>query len=284
MRRPVRPTLARLLLVTLALACRTGSGPRGGQSVAPVAPPPDPTLAMAPPQALAALATRYWDEQLRAHPMLATEIGDRRFDDRLSDPTPAGRDREIARLAALRARVASLPDAALSGGDRVTRSLLLGEIDTGLALKSCALDDWAVDARDGTQVGFMRLPELQPVRTVAEGWTFVARMEKMGGFIDQETANLRRGLAAGKVATAEEIGRVLGQLDDLLSKPDDKWPLRAPAAAPARGLAAARAAGVPARGRRRARPPRSARPSSASAPRSARRSCRARATRRTRGS
>ena len=136
------------------------------------------------------------------------------------------------RLTALRARVASLPDAALSAGDRVTRALLLGEIDAGLAYRSCALDDWAVDARDGTQVAFMRLPELQPTRTVAEGWKFVARMEKMGGFIDQETANLRRGLAAGKVATAEEIGRVLGQLDDLLSKPDDKWPLRAPAAAP----------------------------------------------------
>ena len=60
----------------------------------------------------------------------------------------------------------------------------------------------------------------------------MGRWEKMGGFIDQETANLRRGLAAGKVATADEIRRVLGQLDDLLAKPDDKWPLRAPAAAP----------------------------------------------------
>ena len=81
------------------------------------------------------------------------------------------------------------------------------------------------------QVVFLRLPELQPVRTPAEGWKLVARWEKMGGFIDQETANLRRGLAAGKVATAEELRRVLGQLDDLLAKPDDKWPLRAPAAA-----------------------------------------------------
>jgi len=236
LRRIVRRVSASLLLVAIALpfACRTpGTGPRGGLSAASAPPAPvDPTLTMAPPQALAALATRYWDEHLRAHPLMATEIGDRRFDDRLSDPTPAGREREAASLAALRERVASLPAAALSPGDRVTRALLLGEIDAGLAYKSCAADEWAVDARDGTQVNFMRLPELQPVRTVAEGWKFVARMEKMGAFIDQETANLRRGLAAGKVATAEEIGRVLGQLDDLLSKPDDKWPLRAPAAAP----------------------------------------------------
>jgi uncharacterized protein (DUF885 family) len=219
-------TRAFILLPALALACRTTGAPHGGQAAAGVAPPLDP------PHALAALATEYWDEHLRTHPLQATDIGDRRFDDRLSDNTPAGRERETAALTAMRARVAAVSAAALSSSDRVTRTLLLGEIDAGLALNSCALDDWAVDARDGTQVEFMRLPELQPTRTPAEGWKWVARLEKMGAYIDQETANLRRGLAAGKVATADEIKRVLGQLDDLLAKPDEKWPLRAPASAP----------------------------------------------------
>jgi uncharacterized protein (DUF885 family) len=223
----VNPRVTALALVlVLALACRaTGGGPRGG---APAAPPPRP---LTPPQALAALATEYWDTRMRTHPLEATDIGDRRFDDRLGDNTPAARDRELAALGALRARVAAVPAAALSANDRVTQALLEGEIDSDLAFGSCALDDWTVDARDGTQVAFLRLPELQPVRTTAEGWRLVARWEKMGGYIDQETANLRRGLAAGKVATAEELKRVLGQLDDLLAKPDDKWPLRAPAAA-----------------------------------------------------
>jgi uncharacterized protein (DUF885 family) len=214
-----------LLLAAASFACRTTAAPRGGQSPVPTSPP------LEPPAALAALATEYWDAHLQASPLEATELGDRRFDDRLSDNTPAGREREVATLNGLRARVAALPVAALSESDRVTRSLLLGEIESNLAIASCGLDDWEVDARDGTQVAFLRLPELQPVRTPAEGWKLVARWEKMGGYIDQETANLRRGLGAGKVATAEEIGRVLGQLDDLLAKPNDKWPLRAPAAA-----------------------------------------------------
>jgi uncharacterized protein (DUF885 family) len=210
----------------LAFACGTTAPPRGGPfAPVPAAPP------LAPPQALAALATQYWDTHLQANPLQATEIGDRRFDDRLSDNTPAGREREVVALGGLRTKVESVPAAALSAGDRVTRSLLLGEIDSDLAIAGCALDDWTVDARDGTQVVFLRLPELQPVRTAAEGWKLVARWEKMGGYIDQETANLRRGLGAGKVATGDELRRVLGQLDDLLAKPDDKWPLRAPAAA-----------------------------------------------------
>jgi len=211
--------------MALALTCRTPGALPGGQSAKSVAPPLDP------PHALAALAAEYWEEQLRTHPLMATDIGDRRFDDRLGDHSPAGREREKTELTAMRARVAAVPAAALSSGDRATRTLLLGEIDAGLALKSCELDDWSVDARDGTQVEFLRLPELQPTRTPAEGWKFVARLEKMGGYIDQETANLRRGLAAGKVTTVDELKRVLGQLDDLLAKPNDKWPLRTPAAA-----------------------------------------------------
>ena len=81
-------------------------------------------------------------------------------------------------------------------------------------------------------MAFLRLPELQPVRTVAEGRALVARWQKMRRGHRPGDANLRRGLAAGKVATADEIGRVLGQLDELLAKPDAEWPLRPPAATP----------------------------------------------------
>ena len=141
----------------------------------------------------------------------------------------------------------------------MTRDLLLGEIDADLARGACALEDWAVDARDGLQVAFLRLPELQPVRTVAEGQAMVARWQAMPAALDQQNANLRRGLAAGKVATSDEVKRVLGQLDDLLAKPDADWPLRAPAAAPHPDWPRGEQAAFAARARRRHRgrhPPR----------------------------
>jgi uncharacterized protein (DUF885 family) len=54
----------------------------------------------------------------------------------------------------------------------------------------------------------------------------------MGPTIDQEIANLRRALGAGKVATRDAVTHVIAQLDQLLAQPDVEWPLRAPAAAP----------------------------------------------------
>ena len=191
-----------------------------------------PAHAASPPLELAALARIYWDERLAADPLEATEIGDRRFDDRLPNLSPEGRAADRVRLGRLRERVAAVPAQALSPGDRVTLALLEGELDADLARASCELEDWTVDAREGPQVVFLRLPELQPVRTVAEGRALATRWWKIGTAIDQETTNLRRGLAEGRVSTKAEVGRVLGQLDELLAKPDVAWPLRAPSTAP----------------------------------------------------
>jgi uncharacterized protein (DUF885 family) len=186
---------------------------------APSAPP------AAAPSKIDALAAQYWDERMAADPLEATELGDRRFDDRLPDESPEGRAADRARLERLRAAVAATPQ-------DLTRDLLLIQIDSDLAHASCELEDWAVDAREGPQVVYLRLAELQPVRTVAEGRALATRWGKIGAAIDQEAANLRRGLAAGKVATKAEVGRVLAQLDDLLGKPDAEWPMRAPATTP----------------------------------------------------
>jgi len=210
-------------LGSLVLALLVGAGCRAG---APVDAGRAPET---PPVALARQAQVYWDHRLENDPLEATELGDRRFDDRVPDTSPPARAAYRDQLEERRARVLAIAEGALSPGERVTRELLLGQLDADLARAACGLEDWAVDAREGPQVVYLRLPELQPVKTIAEGRALVARWGKIAGAVDQETANLRLGLAAGKVSTRAEVTRVLGQLDELLGKPDRAWPLRAPA-------------------------------------------------------
>ncbi len=64
-----------------------------------------------PAVAVNALADRFWEAILEQHPTTATVYGDDRFDDRLDDPSPAGRaaaralrDATLAELAAIPAR------------------------------------------------------------------------------------------------------------------------------------------------------------------------------------
>lgn len=189
-----------------------------------------PATETSPP--LAALAAEYWEGRMQADPIEATLLGDRRFDDRMPDQTPEGDARDIARLDALLARVAALDPGGLGPRDRVTWSALRGELESDLALRRCRLHEWTVDPRDGPQVLYLNLANLQTVTTPAQGRALVGRWEKLGPDLDGRLANLRRGLAAGKVTTRRAVERVLRQLDELLATPTSAWVLTEPARAP----------------------------------------------------
>jgi uncharacterized protein (DUF885 family) len=175
---------------------------------------------------LSQLAAEYWEGRMLADPIEATLLGDRRYDDRMPDQSPEGHERDIQRLEGLLARVNALPVPA--GPDRVTWGALRGEIESDLALRRCHLHEWAVDPRDGPQVLFLNLAHLQTVTTPAQGRALVGRWQKLGPDLDGRIVNLRRGLAAGKVATRGSVERVLRQLDELLAAPAADWVLGAP--------------------------------------------------------
>jgi uncharacterized protein (DUF885 family) len=182
------------------------------------------------PTPLAGLAAQYWEGRLTADPIEATLLGDRRFDDRMPDQSPEAEERDVARLEALQARVAALDGVVASDRvmDRVTWGALRGEIASDLALRRCRLHEWTVDPRDGPQVLFLTLAHLQTTATPAQGRALVSRWQKMGRDLDGRIANLRRGLAAGKVATRGAVERVIRQLDDLLARPAAEWVMAEP--------------------------------------------------------
>ncbi|MFN7973142.1 MAG: DUF885 family protein [Acidobacteriota bacterium] len=185
-----------------------------------------------PTDKLAALSREYWEGSLEADPAQATILGDHRYDDRLADISPAGIAREDARVDAIRARLRGIDPASLSPGDRVTYRALDEELQRYQQGRSCALHEWTVSSRSGPHLGFMNLAELTPVKTLEDGRHMTARWALMGPYMDQEIANLRRGLADGRVAPRRSIDLTVAQLDDILGQPTADWVLCKPAKAP----------------------------------------------------
>src|SRR5579883_1376819 len=155
------------------------------------------------------IADEYWEGVLRAEPRRATFLGDRSKDALMEDVSPEAEVRDRARLEALLAKVRAVSPASLDEKDEVTRSSLELQIRNDLDL--------------------LDMPELQPVKTPEQGRDMVARWRAMGPYLDQIAANLRRGLARGKVATRAAVSKSIEQLDDLLARPLADWPLLAPA-------------------------------------------------------
>ncbi|HEV2137727.1 MAG TPA: DUF885 domain-containing protein [Nitrososphaerales archaeon] len=181
-----------------------------------------------PRESLAQLAKGYWEERLFNEPLFATALGDRRFDDRLPDVSPAGRAKVKKQYESVVSRCREIPESILSDADRLTRTALLVDAGSLLDYYSCDLEDWTVDPLQGLQVELMNVESYQPVQTVSEGRAMVARWQAIGPYIMQHVANLRGGAAMGKVAVRACVEKVIDELEDLLAKPDDEWALLRP--------------------------------------------------------
>jgi len=171
------------------------------------------------------LAADYWEAFLERHPVQATALGDRRYDDRLDDETLTGRGAWARRLEELEARLAVLPD----GGDPVTRAALAESLRTDMAFLDADLGSFSVDPMDGLQAALLSIPSYQLIRTAAEADALLARWRAMPAALDVAVDRLRGGLRAGRTGVATPVAKVVEQIDDLLARPDADWPLATPA-------------------------------------------------------
>ena len=139
------------------------------------------------------LGADYWDAFLERNPTQGTVLGDHRYDDRLSDITPAGRAAAERRLDDLYVRLANLDTAALT--DEESLSVLALRHGIGADLTFLEADELAytVSPANGPQVEFLNLADLQPLRDAGDADAMLARWRAMGGWIDDLIANHRRG-------------------------------------------------------------------------------------------
>ncbi|MBF6606684.1 MAG: DUF885 domain-containing protein [Chloroflexi bacterium] len=171
---------------------------------------------------LAALAATFWDGLCEASPLLATANGDRRFDDRLDDITPAATAREIARLERVVDSARAIDPAELTEEDRVTREVLIEEATGRAALATLGIESWNVDPLAGWHNEIQDVASYQPVRTPAEARMMVERWRRFGPLMDDHTTNLRRGLVEGRVGVRTPIAKVVEALAATLAVSDEE--------------------------------------------------------------
>ncbi len=167
-----------------------------------------------PSQALQALFDRQWEDSARLWPEWATYRGDHRYGSKLLDASAQGiaeRD-EMARRYLTQAR--QIPRDKLKPAERVSLDIFIANQQR--AVDQQAFPGWrtmSLGALGGAQSQFADLLSVSPFsrRELAE--LSLTRMAAYPQRVDQEIANLRRGLAVGWVPPREVLERVLAQID-----------------------------------------------------------------------
>ena len=170
------------------------------------------------------LAADYWDAWLERHPVYATAIGDPRFNDRLGDESPAGRNAWRASLDRFGQHLASTEPS-----DPITHAALAEALRTDRAHLEADLGAFSVDPMDGPQVALLAIPAYQPIQTDEDARALLARWAAMPGYLDQAAESLRRAADEGRIGVETLCAKVIDQIDAVLEQPDETWSLAKPA-------------------------------------------------------
>jgi uncharacterized protein (DUF885 family) len=171
------------------------------------------------------LVDRYWDQLIEAEPLLGTLVGDERFDDRLPDPSEAGRS---ARHAMHRKALAELPSVDREVPDVGVRTSLdmleaiarrdLAEIEHRLDLLQSVSHLWG----PGQLLG--ELGSLQRADTPARLERYLARLGATPRYYEAVSDVAREGVRRGVTAPRVVAERSVAQVERLLATPVEESP------------------------------------------------------------
>ena len=166
------------------------------------------------------LSDRFWEGILELNPTTATVYGDERYDDRLEDPSPAGRARARALMEQTKAEAEAISPDGLSIEDRITRDMLIVIGELGIEEDEQGTHRLrVVDQIGGPQTLLPQLCQFQRADTPERLEKFIARLRAYPAYMAANIDILREGLETGLTAPRIVAERTLQQLERLLAIP-----------------------------------------------------------------
>lgn len=160
---------------------------------------PLPALAQSAEADFTALREEVWETTLDSSPWLSSNIGDRRNDGLLGDPSMAQFDRTVAQARDYLARLEAIDPAQLPEAMRIDHALLLRDLRD--AVESAQFDHsryQTLTNRDGPQDAITGLAYGSPLFTLADYDSYLRRLEAfpayVAAFVDRNRGGISRGL------------------------------------------------------------------------------------------
>jgi uncharacterized protein (DUF885 family) len=171
---------------------------------------------------LNALFDEYWQDNLRHSPEEASSLGDKRYNDQISDYSVKAINDTLAREQAFLLRLAVIDPVGFTDQEKISRELLLrtfAEDQEGAEFKEWEMP---VNQMDGIQTTYPRLVAQLSFTTVKDYDDWIARLHQIPKAFDQVTTNMAIGMEDKRVPPKYLLEKVLVQVKQLAGqKPED---------------------------------------------------------------
>lgn len=169
-----------------------------------------------------------WEYTLRTQPELATQVGDNRYNDRLSDLSDKAiaDDLEHSRLA-LR-RFEAIDTTGFPQQEKLNQALMLRSLRE--QIESARFKDWEMPATQfgGIHLGYASLPFDSPFRNVKDYEDYLSRLGQIPRVLEQATGHMRDGLRDHLMPPKYLLEKVSEQAQQIADRSLDKSPFTEP--------------------------------------------------------
>lgn len=184
--------------------------------------------AATPSQRLQSLLNEEWDYEMRTHPEEATIYGDNRFNDRVSDLSPAAFAAEVAQEQKFLAKFQAIPEKGLSADDQLNRSLMIRRLQDGIEGAKFKPWEMPLNQFSGPHHEYAMLASLTPFTTEKDYENYLARLQKLPKIFDQVIANARQGMQDHLMPPKYLLEQVVPQCEQIANNAGETSPFALP--------------------------------------------------------
>ncbi len=178
--------------------------------------------------ALNSLFHEMWEDTLKNLPVFASEIGDRRYNNKLEDISPRAIDAELGRRRAFLLRLLAIDTSGLSDQEKLSSTLMQRELiqdEEGSRFKEW---EFPVNQFHGVHTDLPGMVTNLPFATVKDYDDYIARLHAIPAYIRQTTLNLISGIDDQRVQPAYLMQKVLVQTETLAQQKPEASPFAQP--------------------------------------------------------
>ncbi|QEG38463.1 DUF885 domain-containing protein [Roseimaritima ulvae] len=158
------------------------------------------------------LLDEVWDAELVADPLLATDAGDARGQDRLPDDSVAAIESRAAQRADFLERLQAIDREALDQSGRVDWEVLRKRLQGQLDQIRFSAHLIPITNREGFHISFPELPRTMNPKTQQDFQNYNARLADFGRYADQQMTLMRLGMEQGRTLPAVVLREVQDQI------------------------------------------------------------------------
>ena len=174
------------------------------------------------------LIAEYWEYNLKQNPVFASIIGDKRYNDQLGSDSEKAILEDQARKEVFLKRFEAIDTTGFPGQDKLNRELEVVDLRNDIEETHLKLWEMPVNQVSGFHIEAPHLVSILSFETVKDYEDYIARLRQMPRIFDENTDNMRKGMADHLMPPKFLLEKVVEQSKGLASQVPEHAPFAQP--------------------------------------------------------